>query len=261
MDRLSKTIKSTDEEEVSKTCEEHGVYISKIMYVAGNKIETKCQKCEKYIIAKRVHREKITEHNQKVDLVTNCLSEFSLPKRFKNKSFDNYIADDEKSKKALAICQKYASTFKDRFEAGGGLVLCGQAGTGKTHLASSIINHIKKVYYIPVFTSALGVTRHVKATYNKNNDKTELQAISDFVRPDLLVIDEVGVQFGTDAEKIILFEVINRRYQEMKPTILISNLNITELGDYIGERVVDRMFEGGGAVIAFDWSSYRRKKQ
>ena len=75
--------------------------------------------------------------------------------------------------------------------------------------------------------------------------------------PDLLILDEVGVQFGSDAEKLILFEIINTRYQDMKPTILISNLTLVELGKYIGERVVDRMREGGGAILSFDWDSYR----
>jgi len=44
----------------------------------------------------------------------------------------------------------------------------------------------------------------------------------------------------------------------MKPTILISNLSEQELGIYIGERVLDRMMEGQGAIIAFDWESYRK---
>ncbi|EIG27035.1 hypothetical protein HMPREF1054_2009, partial [Haemophilus paraphrohaemolyticus HK411] len=51
---------------------------------------------------------------------------------------------------------------------------------------------------------------------------------------------------------------INERYEAMKPTILISNLSQQELGAYVGERIVDRMREGGGAMIAFDWESYRK---
>lgn len=75
---------------------------------------------------------------------------------------------------------------------------------------------------------------------------------------DLLIIDEVGVQFGSESEKIILFEIINERYEQMKPTILISNLSEDELSRYVGERIIDRMREGKGAVINFDWESYRK---
>ena len=44
----------------------------------------------------------------------------------------------------------------------------------------------------------------------------------------------------------------------MRPTILISNLTEEELGKYIGDRIIDRMKEGQGAVIKFDWESYRK---
>lgn len=64
-----------------------------------------------------------------------------------------------------------------------------------------------------------------------------------YIAPNLLVIDEIGVQFGSEAEKIILFEIINERYEAMKPTILISNLSQQELGAYVSERIVDRMRE------------------
>ncbi|KAA6208087.1 ATP-binding protein, partial [Avibacterium paragallinarum] len=43
-----------------------------------------------------------------------------------------------------------------------------------------------------------------------------------------------------------------------KPTILISNLSEDELSRYVGERIIDRMREGKGAVINFDWESYRQ---
>lgn len=64
------------------------------------------------------------------------------------------------------------------------------------------------------------------------------------------------MQFGSDAEKLILFEIINGRYEAVKPTILLSNLNIDGLKGYMGERVVDRLREGGKAD-RFDWPSYR----
>ncbi len=74
---------------------------------------------------------------------------------------------------------------------------------------------------------------------------------------DLLIIDEVGSQFGSDTEKLFIFEIIDGRYQEMKPTILISNLDINGIKESIGERCVDRLREGGGSMIAFNWESSR----
>ena len=45
----------------------------------------------------------------------------------------------------------------------------------------------------------------------------------------------------------------------MKPTILISNLPLEELSAFIGERVIDRMSDGGGCTLAFTWDSYRSR--
>jgi len=86
---------------------------------------------------------------------------------------------------------------------------------------------------------------------------SEDEAIAFFVAPDLLVLDEIGVQYGSETEKNILFEIVNERYEAMKPTILISNLAMTTLTEYAGERVIDRMKENGGKCIVFDWKSRR----
>ncbi|MBL1506063.1 ATP-binding protein, partial [Klebsiella pneumoniae] len=88
----------------------------------------------------------------------------------------------------------------------------------------------------------------------------EEDVIRFFTKPDLLIIDEVGIQFGSKAEEMIMFEIINTRYERLKPTILISNLPKDELTQFIGERVIDRMNDGGGCTISFTWDSYRENR-
>jgi len=79
---------------------------------------------------------------------------------------------------------------------------------------------------------------------------------------DLLVIDEVGVQFGTDTERMILYEVLDLRYEAMLPVILTSNIrNMKTLEKLLGERIIDRLFEGESRILFFDWESYRRFHQ
>jgi hypothetical protein len=50
------------------------------------------------------------------------------------------------------------------------------------------------------------------------------------------------------------------RYEEMKPSLLVSNLTVDEIIDYLGDRVFDRMRENGGAVLAFNWTSHRQRR-
>ena len=79
------------------------------------------------------------------------------------------------------------------------------------------------------FTSVLKVTRSVKDCYRLDARKSVQQSIDELQKPALLILDEVGVQFGSDTEKLILFEILNGRYEAMLPTMLISNLSEPEL--------------------------------
>ena len=136
-------------------------------------------------------------------------------------------------------------------------MFCGGVGAGKTHLAVGIAHRLMEQGRIAVFTSVINAIRRVKDTYRRDSGG-QAQVVAGFIRPDLLILDEVGVQFGSETEKMILFEIINGRYEQLKPTIVISN-HKDALTDYLGERVVDRLREGGGRMLIFDWPSYRRR--
>jgi DNA replication protein DnaC len=77
------------------------------------------------------------------------------------------------------------------------------------------------------------------------------------VFPDLLILDEVGVQFGSDTEKLLLFDVLNERYEQRKPTLLLSNLALDGVKAFLGERIYDRLREDGAEAVVFDWDSWR----
>ena len=88
--------------------------------------------------------------------------------------------------------------------------------------------------------------------------------LTHYTSVDLLVLDEVGVQFDSDSEKLIMFDVINGRYNDLKSTIVISNYPITAKGkspsvaSVLGERNMDRLRENGGKLVTFDWESHRK---
>lgn len=182
----------------------------------------------------------------------------AIPPRFSTRTLANFEPQCDKSAKALHTARQYAENFTTALEKGQSMIFVGNVGAGKTHLASGIAHEVLKSGNSALFSTVLSAVRTVKDTYRRDSIKTESQAIMDLVEPDLLVLDEVGVQFGSDTEKLILFEIINGRYEHMRPTILLSNLDIAGLGEYLGERVMDRLREGGGKMIAFDWGSYRR---
>lgn len=187
-----------------------------------------------------------------------AFSRSSVPIRFKNASFDSFLPQCDDSKKCKSICEDYALNFPEYLRNGTCMIFCGTAGTGKTHLAISIIREIIYRYdYDANYTKASDALRLVKSTYAKSSKMTEDEAIKSFSKCSLLVIDEIGVQFASEAEKMILFEIVNSRYEKMLPTILISNLAIPAMTDCVGERVIDRMKENGGKSLVFNWKSKR----
>jgi DNA replication protein DnaC len=65
------------------------------------------------------------------------------------------------------------------------------------------------------------------------------------------------MQLGTEAEACQLTEVLDLRYRNVKPTLVITNCTKDELPRYLGDRGLDRLRESSGKAICFDWQSYR----
>ena len=134
----------------------------------------------------------------------------------------------------------------------------GLPGTGKTHLAAGIgLRLMKRDNRRVLFTTVMRAVRSIKETWTRGSELTESEAIEKLVAPDLLILDEVGVQFGSETEKLMLFDVLNERYERRRPTLLISNLDLDGVRAYLGERIFDRLREDGGEAVAFDWASHR----
>ncbi|HDS4423419.1 TPA: ATP-binding protein [Enterobacter cloacae] len=249
----------------TETCEKHGQYECRTRTYPNSliKIPPRSSICPGCLSDEliRLQGEKIRNdeaaRKRNIDLLLDGLN---IPARFENCTLQNYEPVNDDAKRALKVCQAYASRWPERLQKGGGLVMCGKPGTGKNHLALAIARHaITEHQSSAVFTTALKIAREYKSTWSKGSSRTEDEVIRYFTKPDLLIIDEVGVQFGSDAEKLIMFEIINTRYERMKPTILISNQTREELSAFIGERVLDRMSDGGGCTLSFTWDSYRSK--
>lgn len=232
--------------------------MGKKIIALGREFKMSCQRCSDIENERRVKHENDQKKFARARKVRRLVSGAAIPLRFLDRDFDNYIPKNPSSTKALRVAAVYAEKFSERLAAGGGLIFCGKPGTGKTHLSCAIANYImREGGYSALFTSVLSMSRRVKETYSRSSEHTERYVLQMYEQPDLLIIDEVGVQFGSDAEKLILFEIVNSRYESMRPTILISNLPLVELTEYVGERIVDRMREGGGAMVSFDWDSFR----
>lgn len=200
----------------------------------------------------------VDKERAKRKIISN-LENSGLSKRHFNKTFDNYVTDTSEKQSALTKCKILAEQIKNDTTANN-LIMVGGVGTGKTHLASAILRDIIENGKRCSLWSLIEIIRSLKATWAKDSDDTEERILKHLTNTPLLIIDEVGVQFGSDTEKMFIFDIINGRYENMLPTVIISNLDINGVKELIGERCVDRLREDGGQVVAFNWDSNRGKQ-
>lgn len=184
----------------------------------------------------------------------------NIPKRFEDSSFDNFIIRNEVYKELVEILKKDIKS---------NLIISGPVGCGKTHLAWALYNLTKEVReYRGVnftvndkvaITSAKEVLDLIRKEWKEKNGS---DALYDLKNIPILVIDEVGVQYGSKSERIELFPLFDYRYNEMLPTIVLTNLKKdsekNSIYEFLGQRICDRLF-GDGLYFEIYGESMRGK--
>lgn len=243
----------------TRTCDKHGEYQAKQLIPGRFAMCPTCRADSEE--AEKREREAAAAAARRSSHMAR-LGRAGIPERFHDRTLENFIAENSGQREALDFALRYTANVEETLKAGRCALFTGKPGTGKTHLAIGIG---RKVMQLPnadvLFITVMRAIRSIKDTWAKGSEQSESQAIEALVAPDLLILDEVGVQYGSDFEKNMLFDVLNDRYEKRRPTFFLSNLTKDEVAAYLGERVMDRLREDGGAVIPFNWSSYRGRNK
>ena len=199
-------------------------------------------------------RERQADEDQRRRAAQIRFDAMGLGRRYADKTFDNYVSVGKNSDTARSVCRRYAETFPARLQKGDCLLLIGNTGTGKNHLSSAIAKVVFASGHTVLHIEQDGMLREIKKEWTPGGNETA--AVKAFLDPDLLIIDEVSAA-GTPREQRLIMEVVNLRYKEMRPMILLTNLDEAQLEAAIGRHTVDRFKEGDSGVLRMDWKSYR----
>lgn len=241
--------------EKKETCDIHGEFISKSMF--NGKYRTKCPTCSDIESKKKEAEEAAIEEAKRQENWKRKLSRAAIPLRFTEKTLDVYKVENNQQENAFDFAKKFALDFCDGSLNGRSAIFSGGVGTGKTHLSVAIAIEGMNAGRSALFTSVQRIVRDVKSTFKSDCELSENEIIDQLVYPELLIIDEVGVQFGSEFERNVIFDVINQRYENRKSTLFLTNLGAEELKNVLGVRVLDRIKEDGGKFIVFSWESHR----
>lgn len=248
----------------SFVCDKHGSFeLRSYKFFRTIRVISCCPKCVDefdLLVSEKVQEMEVAEKKrltkEREEKRIKDLKCIGVSKRYIDNSFDNYNAETPEKQNALLKCKELCDAVVKK-ENPCNLIMVGGVGTGKTHLANSIVVNLFDRDASSNRINMIDMIRVLKSTWSKDSEYTEEEVIKHYTSIDLLIIDEVGIQFNSDTEKLFVFDIINGRYENCLPTVIISNLDINGVKDIIGDRCVDRLREDGGKVIAFNWESHR----
>lgn len=237
-------------------CAKHGSFTAKgVRLRLGREVWTQCAGCRAdEEAAEVIRKEALAAESRRVEF-ERLLEEAAIPARFIGKTLDNFNVETDAQRGAVTVARDYIENFPAHYKRGDSLILSGQPGTGKSHIAAAILQGVLPKH-LGMYVTCMGIIRAVRGTWRKDSERSETEVLNILADVPLLVIDEIGVQYGTDGEQTILFDVLDGRYRNMMPTILMTNQDKAGLKQFIGERAYDRLTETS-RWVAFDWSSYR----
>ncbi len=238
-------------------CEQTGIIHDPHFMVNGESPLSPCPKCvipkcvcggesPYYFIKDRQMMEcHCRESRMRIDRVKKIYKTSNIEKKYQWKFFNDFEIRNDFAKKAKNAAYDIVSNFPDVSK---GLFLWGNPGTGKTLLSSIILTEL--IIKTGVNGSFLKISRNyfrrIKDTFTEGSSTYGQSSLieQELAEIDLLIVDDFGVNRGTEWEKETLYNLVDSRYEAEKFTIFTANANPrNEYKDIADQRILSRIKE------------------
>ena len=205
----------------------------------------------------------------------------NLKEKFKEENFDTFNLKYYSNEKAndfpysprdnaniiSKVCKEFCDNFDkklyDKEENKFNLILYGLPGLGKTFMCNCIAKEVLDKCYSVIYYSSGELEKIIlNAQFNYGYDQDEEKSISleNVYDCDLLIIDDLGTEPNNQIFTSELFNIINSRVNNHRPTIISTNLNMKDLQDKYTERISSRI-SGTSEKLKFFGENIREIKK
>lgn len=176
------------------------------------------------IIEEEKKLELMQEFSRKVEKI---IKNSKMSKRNLSYKFDNFEINNC-NKKVFNNLINYSEKLVNNIEKKG-VILVGNNGVGKTHLAYSIANRFIEKGIPVIYGTLINLLAELRNSYEIDNNISEMEIIKLYENVDLLIIDDLGKEKPSEWGLEKLFTIINSRYENNLPVIITTNYNQNSL--------------------------------
>jgi DNA replication protein DnaC len=178
-----------------------------------------------------------------------------IPFRYQNRSLDNWRPRTPALAKIAEAVQKWLGQLRQGDLPA--LVLSGDVGLGKTHIAAGIAKRAIEERLTARYVALPDLLSNLRASFDRESELRSEELMRPLHAADVLILDEIGIQRGTEWELDLLAQLVDQRYREDRALVICTNAAPTELPKYIGRRAADRLDEFG-LTLLLTGESYRK---
>ena len=176
---------------------------------------------------------------KEINKILIAQSGFDKLEDFKNVKFDIF-ANKALMKLLYEKMQKWChSNFEKNI-----VYISGETGVGKTHLIKCMANELINQNYLVSLTTSFAMHQDFIKSYTTRDLEQKNEILDKYLNCDILFIDDLGTELRVPNISIsYLYQIINERKMNHKPTIITTNLDLSELKDYYDERISSRIID------------------
>lgn len=215
----------------------------------GNSLQDNANRCiEKSKENKNNHLLLYTSKPEEAQPKKTALAYCGVSPKYLQCRFDSFIGGD----KTVQILRSLSKTDDS-------IVLTGQTGCGKTHLAIALLAEYPCIDATdPVFITVPELLLKIRTCFSTKATLTEEELINNYASCEVLVLDDLGAEKESDFVIVTLYLIIDRRNRYGRKTIITTNLSLSEIEEKLGARIASRLSEM--KIIKINMPDWRKKR-